>query len=40
MMKLMKKVLLLPKSAKKDTLISDLLRSEPHSKESAFSENS
>ena len=27
----MKKVPLLPKSAKKDTLSSDLLRSEPHS---------
>ncbi len=30
MKRVMKKVPLLPKSAKKDTLISDLLRSEPH----------
>ena len=31
MKRVMKKVPLLPKSAKKDTLFSDLLRSEPHS---------
>ncbi len=34
-----KQVHLFPNSAKKDTLITDLLRSEPQSKKTPFSEN-
>ena len=39
MKRVTKKVPLFPNSAKKDTLISDLLRSEPHSEKAPFSVN-